>query len=162
MNKQDQIIIYSTNDGLSSVEVQIQDESVWLNRKQLSVLFDRDVKTLGKHLGNVFNEGELKKDTTVAKFATVQNEGNRKVTRLVEHYNLDVIISVGYRVKSKRGTQFRIWANTILKDYLIKGYAVNKKRLQQTKQQLQELKKIVQLQENVISEYQLETDEAQG
>ncbi len=162
MDRQDQIVIYSTNDGLSYVEVYIQDETVWLNRKQLSELFDRDIKTLGKHLSNVFKEGELDKNTTVAKFATVQNEGNREVTREVEHYNLDVIISVGYRVKSKRGTQFRIWANKILKDYLVKGYAVNEKLLRESNKKLNEFKKIVQLQEKVISEYQLETDEAQG
>ncbi|MGV8947276.1 MAG: RhuM family protein [Lutibacter sp.] len=162
MNEQEQIIIYQTEDGSSSVLVQVQDETVWLNRKQLSELFDRDIKTLGKHLGNVFKEGELDKNTTVAKFATVQIEGDREVTREVEHYNLDVIISVGYRVKSKRGTQFRIWANKVLKEYLIQGFAINEKSLKQTKQQLQELKKIVQLQENVISEYHLETDEAQG
>lgn len=162
MDRQDQIVIYSTNDGLSYVEVYIQDETVWLNRKQLSELFDRDIKTLGKHLSNVFKEGELDKNTTVAKFATVQNEGNREVTREVEHYNLDVIISVGYRVKSKRGTQFRIWANKILKDYLVKGYAVNEKLLKESNQKLNEFKKIVQLQEKVISEYRLDTDEAQG
>ncbi|MBE0424821.1 MAG: virulence RhuM family protein [Lutibacter sp.] len=162
MDRQDQIVIYSTNDGLSYVEVHIQDETVWLNRKQLSDLFDRDIKTLGKHLSNVFKEGELDKNTTVAKFATVQNEGNREVTREVEHYNLDVIISVGYRVKSKRGTQFRIWANKILKDYLVRGYAVNEKLLKESNQKLNEFKKIVQLQEKVISEYRLDTDEAQG
>jgi len=162
MSKQEQIVIYSTNDGLSSVEVQIQDESVWLNRKQLSELFDRDVKTLGKHIGNVFKEGEIDKKATVANFATVQNEGNRKVSRFVEHYNLDVIISVGYRVKSKRGTQFRIWANKVLKDYLIKGYAVNERLLKESNQKLKEFKKIVQLQENVITEYKLENNEAQG
>lgn len=162
MDRQDQIAIYSTNDGLSYVEVYIQDETVWLNRKQLSELFDRDIKTLGKHLSNVFKEGELDKNTTVAKFATVQNEGNREVTREVEHYNLDVIISVGYRVKSKRGTQFRIWANKILKDYLVRGYAVNEKLLKESNQKLNEFKKIVQLQEKVISEYRLDTDEAQG
>ncbi len=162
MSEQEQIVIYVANDGLTAIEVQVQDESVWLNRKQLSELFDRDIKTLGKHLSNVFNEGELNKDATVAKFATVQIEGDREVTREIEHYNLDVIISVGYRVKSKRGTQFRIWANKILKDYLIKGFSINEKRLQQATQQLQELKKVVQIQEKVISEYHLESDEAQG
>jgi hypothetical protein len=162
MEEQGQIVIYQAEDGLSSIEVQILDETVWLNRKQLSELFDRDIKTLGKHLNNVFKEGELDKNATVAKFATVQYEGNREVARDVEHYNLDVIISVGYRVKSKKGTQFRIWANKLLKDYLVKGYAINEKRLQQKTQQLAELKKVVQLQEKVISEYHLETDEAQG
>jgi len=162
MNKQEQIVIYQAKDGQTQIDVQIQNDSVWLNRNQLVVLFDRDIKTIGKHLTNVFKEGELDKESTVAKYATVQDEGDRKVKRYIEHYNLDVIISVGYRVKSKRGTQFRIWANKVLKDYLIQGFAINKKRLQQAKQQFKELKKIIQLQENVISEYQLETDETKG
>jgi hypothetical protein len=105
--------------------VKIEEETVWLNRQQISSLFDRDVKTIGKHINNVFSEGELIEKATVANFATVQKEGDRKVERQVEHYNLDVIISVGYRVKSKQGTQFRIWANNILKEYLLKGYAIN-------------------------------------
>jgi hypothetical protein len=91
----------------------------------MALLFGRDVKTLGKHINNVFLEGELDAIATVAKFATVQNEGGREVERQVEYYNLDVIISVGYRVKSKQGTQFRIWATRVLKDYLLKGYAIN-------------------------------------
>jgi hypothetical protein len=90
-------------------------------------LFGRDVKTIGKHINNVFLEGELIKDSTVANFATVQMEGDRKIERKIEHYNLDVIISVGYRVKSKQGTQFRIWATNVLRDYLLKGYALNQR-----------------------------------
>ena len=106
----------------------MKDETVWLNREQLSILFNRDIKTIGKHINNALKE-EL--DTsTVAKFATVQNEGNRKITRDIEYYNLDMIISIGYRVNSKRGIVFRKWANKILKDYLIKGYAINQKRLE--------------------------------
>ena len=109
------------------LEVNVKDETVWLNREQLSILFDRDIKTIGKHINNALKE-EL--DTsTVAKFATVQNEGNRKVTRDIEYYNLDMIISIGYRVKSQNGIIFRKWANKILKDYLIKGYAINQERL---------------------------------
>jgi hypothetical protein len=96
-----------------------------LNRQQIATLFNRDVKTIGKHINNVFSEGELERDSTVANFATVQNEGGRTVERQIEYYNLDIIISVGYRVKSKQGTQFRIWANQILKDYLLKGYSLN-------------------------------------
>ncbi len=105
----------------------MKDETVWLNREQLSQLFDRDIKTIGKHIHNALQE-ELD-DSTVAKFATVQKEGNREVEREIEYYNLDMIISVGYRVKSKNGILFRKWANQILKDYMIKGYAVNQKRL---------------------------------
>ena len=109
------------------LEVNLKDETVWLNREQLAKLFDRDIKTIGKHINNALKE-ELD-NSTVAKFATVQKEGNRNVTREVEYYNLDMIISVGYRVKSKNGVVFRKWANKVLKDYLIKGYAVNEKRL---------------------------------
>ena len=110
------------------LEVNMKDETVWLNREQLSILFDRDVKTIGKHINNALKE-ELD-SSTVAKFATVQNEGDRKVIRDIEYYNLDMIISVGYRVKSQNGIIFRRWANKILKDYMIKGYAINQKRLE--------------------------------
>lgn len=123
----DEIIIYQADETSTSIEVRIEEETVWLNRQQISTLFERDVKTIGKHINNVFEEGELDKSSTVANFATVQNEGGRKVERQIEYYNLDVIISIGYRVKSKRGTQFRIWANKVLKDYLLKGYAVNQR-----------------------------------
>ena len=123
----DEIIIYQIDEESTRIEVRLEEETVWLNRQQISTLFERDVKTIGKHINNVFDEGELEKSSTVAKFATVQNEGGRKVERIIEYYNLDIIISVGYRVKSKRGTQFRIWANKILKDYLLKGYAVNQR-----------------------------------
>ena len=109
------------------LEVNVKDDTVWLNREQISQLFDRDIKTIGKHINTALKE-ELD-NSTVAKFATVQKEGNRKVTREIEYYNLDMIISVGYRVKSKNGIIFRKWANQILKDYLLKGYAVNQKRL---------------------------------
>ena len=110
------------------LEVNMKDETVWLNREQLAQLFDRDIKTIGKHINNALNE-ELD-SSTVAKFATVQKEGTREVTRNIEYYNLDMIISIGYRVKSKNGIIFRKWANKVLKDYLLKGYAVNQKRLE--------------------------------
>jgi hypothetical protein len=121
----DEIILYRPNELAEHIEVRLDDETVWLNRNQIAVLFGRDIKTVGKHIVNVFNEGELEEKSTVAKIATVQNEGERKVERQIEFYNLDVIISVGYRVKSKQGTQFRIWANRILKEYLLKGYSIN-------------------------------------
>ena len=122
-----EIVLYQSDELASRIEVRIEADTVWLNRHQLATLFGRDVKTIGKHINNVFSEGELDENTTVANFATVQNEGGRMVERQVEHYNLDVIISVGYRVKSKQGTQFRIWANNVLKDYLLKGYALNQR-----------------------------------
>jgi prophage maintenance system killer protein len=135
-----EIKIFQAKDNQVEVTVQFDNETVWLNRNQLATLFDRDIKTIGKHITNVFKEGELTKEATVAKYATVQKEGDREVTREIEHYNLDVIISVGYRVKSQRGTQFRIWANSVLKDYLVKGYAINEKRLAQKEQEVQILK----------------------
>lgn len=123
----DEIILYQADELSTHVEVIVQDDTVWLNRQQISTLFDRDVKTIGKHINNVFREGELEKTATIANFATVQHEGGRKVERQIEYYNLDVIISVGYRVKSQRGTQFRIWANKVLKEYLLRGYAINQR-----------------------------------
>lgn len=122
-----EIILYRPNELSEHIEVMLENETVWLNRQQMALLFGRDVKTLGKHINNVFSEGELNAIATVAKFATVQNEGGRRVERQVEYYNLDVIISVGYRVKSKQGTQFRIWATNVLRDYLLKGYAINQR-----------------------------------
>jgi hypothetical protein len=122
-----EIVIYQADRLATSIDVRIEEETVWLNRQQISLLFNRDVKTIGKHINNVFLEEELEKNPTVANFATVQNEGGRIVERVIEYYNLDVIISVGYRVKSKQGTQFRIWANKVLKDYLLKGYALNQR-----------------------------------
>ena len=154
--------IYIGKDGRSQIEVKFDKETVWLNRHQLASLFNRDIKTIGKHINNVFEEGELKQKATVAKFATVQKEGKRTVEREIEHYNLDVIISVGYRVKSKQGTQFRQWATQRLKDYLVKGYAINEQRLKASQQQLSDLKKSISLLENVVKQKQLTTDEAVG
>lgn len=133
-----EIIIYQADELAAHIEVRVLDETVWLNRHQISLLFDRDIKTIGKHINNVFLERELTKNSTVANFATVQYEGGRKVERQIEFYNLDVIISVGYRVKSKRGTQFRIWANKILRDYLLKGYALNQ-RMNRIENQIENL-----------------------
>jgi len=102
-----EILLYQSNELLERIEVRLVEDTVWLNRQQIALLFGRDLKTIGKHINNVFSEGELEAVSTVANFATVQLEGNRKVERQIEFYNLDVIISVGYRVKSKQGTQFR-------------------------------------------------------
>lgn len=123
--EQGEIILYQP-DETTRLEVRMENETVWLNRQQLSELFGRDIKTIGKHINNALKE-ELKDMATVAKFATVQKEGDRCVTRQVEYYNLDLILSVGYRVKSYRGVQFRRWANGVLKDYLLKGYSVNQR-----------------------------------
>ena len=126
-NKTNEIVLFETSDGVIKLSVPVVDETVWLNRNQMADLFGRDVKTIGKHIGNALKE-ELD-NSTVAKIATVQTEGNREVEREIEYYNLDMIISVGYRVKSQRGIEFRRWANRILKEYIIRGYAINDKRL---------------------------------
>ncbi|MGN0691308.1 MAG: RhuM family protein [Oscillospiraceae bacterium] len=125
------IVIFESEDKSVCISVKMTDDSVWLNRNQIAELFGRDVKTIGKHINNTLKEELSEDDSTVAKFATVQLEGDREVTRDIEYYNLDVIISVGYRVKSKRGIEFRKWANRVLKDYIIKGYAVNNNRINQ-------------------------------
>ena len=138
MNK-NEIILFETADNEVSLQVQMKDETVWLTRNQMAELFDRDVKTIGKHISNALKE-ELD-GSTVTKFATVQTEGNREVTREIEYYNLDMIISVGYRVKSQRGVEFRRWANSVLKEYILKGYAVNDKRINQLGQIVQIMKR---------------------
>jgi hypothetical protein len=123
---QNKIEIYQDSDGSNQIKVQFDGDTVWLNRNQLSQLFNRDVKTIGKHLTQIFIEGELSKQAVVAKFGTTTTDGK---TYQIEHFNLDVIISVGYRVKSREGTQFRIWANRIPKEHLINGYTLNQRRL---------------------------------
>ena len=125
MDHTEKIVLYTSNDGVIQLEVQHEGETLWLNRQQLAQLFDRDVKTIGKHIDNALSEELEGIEGTVAKFATVQLEGSRWVTRQVEHYNLEVITSVGYRVKSRRGVEFRRWANRILRDFLLKGYALS-------------------------------------
>lgn len=116
--------MYTTEDGLTKIETTFDEDTVWLSLEQMAELFQRDKSTISKHIKNIFEEGELSQAATVAKFATVQTEGTRTVERIIDYYNLDVIISVGYRVKSHRGTQFRIWAMGILKEYMKKGDAL--------------------------------------
>ena len=125
MENQGEIVLYQPDKEVK-LEVRLENETVWLNRLQLAELFARDVKTIGKHINNALKE-ELADMATVAKFAIVQNEGGREVTRHIEFYNLDMILSVGYRVKSNRGVEFRRWANKVLKEYLLKGYSVNQR-----------------------------------
>lgn len=127
------IVIYKNKDGKISVDVQLLDDTLWLSLNQIAHLFERDKSVISRHLGNIFNEKELDKSSAVAKFATVQGEGRREVNRQIEYYNLDVIISVGYRVNSKRGTEFRRWASQVLNDHLIKGFTINQNNLNDTK-----------------------------
>jgi prophage maintenance system killer protein len=142
MNKDNEIVLFETEDKEIKLNVTVDQDTVWLNRNQMAELFGRDIKTIGKHINNALKE-ELD-NSTVAKFATVQNEGGREVERNIEYYNLEMIISVGYRVKSKRGIEFRRWANMVLKDYILKGYAVNDKRLEA-------LQKTIEIQSKMIS-----------
>ncbi|WP_315367742.1 virulence RhuM family protein [Prevotella koreensis] len=124
----DNMLIYQSEDGKIKIDVRFENETVWLSLDQMATLFGRDKSTISRHIKNVFEEGELPNEATVANFATVQVEGNREVVRNIDYYNLDVIISVGYRVKSQQGTQFRIWATQRLKEYIIKGFTLNDER----------------------------------
>jgi len=157
-----EITIFKTEDGKTEIQVKLENDTVWLNLMQLTELFDRDKSVISRHINNVYRENELGKSSTVANFATVQFEGGRTVERNIEYYNLDVIISVGYRIKSQRGTQFRIWANKILKDYLIKGYSINEKRLVQQNEQLRQLQNSVKLLGQVLNHKELSGDESTG
>ena len=120
-----QFLLYQTPDGDSQIEVKLQDDTVWLSLDQMAELFQRNKSTISRHITNVLEDGELQEEATIANFATVQNEGTRKVERVIAYYNLDMIISVGYRVHSYRGVQFRIWATKVLKEYIVKGFAMN-------------------------------------
>ena len=135
-----EIIIYRPNEVDEHIEVRLENETVWLNQTQMAMLFGQTKQNISLHINNCFNEGELDRFSTVKESLIVRVEGQRKVTRKVEFYNLDVIISVGYRVKSKHGTQFRIWATTILREYLLKGYAINQ-RVDRIENNLEELTK---------------------
>ena len=130
MNEKNYEIVKFNDEGLElDVNVSAKEETVWLTKEQMSILFDRDRSVISRHINNVFKDGELDKKRTCAFFAQVQIEGSREITRRVEYYNLDMIISVGYRVKSKRGIIFRKWATNVLKEYLLKGYVLNENRV---------------------------------
>jgi len=127
MNNKNEIILYRSGELAEHIEVRVDEETVWLTLNQIAQLFNRDKSVISRHLRNIYNEGELSQYATVAKNATVQTEAGRKVKREIDYYNLDAILSVGYRVNSKQGTQFRIWATNVLRDYLLKGYALNQR-----------------------------------
>ena len=151
------IVIYQAVDGQTELEVHLEGETVWLSQAQMAELFDRDRTVIGKHISNIYREKELDRDTTCAKFAHMGNETDQLYE--TTHYSLDVIISVGYRVKSHRGTQFRMWANKVLKEYLIKGYAINNNV---QVEQLEELKRTIAIMRNVILEKSVSKSEALG
>ncbi len=138
--EENKIVIYQTEDGQTQIDVRLDNDTVWLTQAQMVELFQTTKQNVSLHVGNVFKEGELEQESTVKEYLTVQKEGLREVARKVKYYNLDVIISVGYRVKSKRGTAFRIWARNVLKDFLVKGYAVNERM---RKEQIGELRQLV-------------------
>lgn len=157
--KKGEIVIYRTPEGKMELEVKLEHETLWLHQYQLAELFETDRSSLVKHITNIYRTGELSEDSTCAKFAQVRLEGKRRVTRQVLHYNLDMILSVGYRVNSKRGTQFRIWANNVLKEYLAKGYALNEKRLIEREKELHALKTGIQLLERTIANQARQLDQ---
>ena len=155
MNTENQIVIYQADDGSTQINVQFEQDTVWLTQGQMAELFERDRTVIGRHISNVFSENELDETVVCAKFAHTTQHGaikGKSQSKDVQYYNLDVIISVGYRVKSKQGTQFRIWANNILKEYLVQGYAVNEKRLAQKEQEVQLLKNGIQILSRAIEE----------
>ncbi len=128
-NFKSEVVIFNDSDISLEVNISPTEETVWLSLNDVSELFEKNKSTISRHINNIFNEGELDKSSTVAKNATVQIEGNREIIRDIDYYNLDVVISVGYRVKSKRATRFRKWATSVLKDYAIKGYAINNNKI---------------------------------
>ncbi|MEK6477092.1 virulence protein RhuM/Fic/DOC family protein [Catalinimonas sp. 4WD22] len=158
MDNNNPIEIFATEDGSTEIQVRLQQDTAWLSLNQMTELFDRDKSVISRHLANVFKEGELKRNSVVAKFATTAADGK---TYQVEYFNLDVIISVGYRVKSKRGTQFRIWASNVLRQYLVQGYALNQKRLlEQQQAQMNKLQQAIRMISEMPERTELSTDEA--
>lgn len=157
--KNSDIRIYQLEDGRTEINVQLDNETVWLNMNQMVELFERDKSVVSRHISNIFKEKELERKSVVAKNATTASDGK---TYQVDYYNLDVIISVGYRIKSQRGTQFRIWANQIIREYLIKGYSINEKRLSQQNEQLKELQESVKILGDVLNYKVLTNDESIG
>ncbi len=155
-----EVVVYEAPDGTIRVDVRLERETVWLTQQQMAELFGRERSVVTKHIRNAFKEGELDPGATSAKFAQVQSEGGRTVSREVDHYNLDVIISVGYRVKSLRGTQFRIWATTTLRDHLLRGYTLNERRLQE--RGFTEIEQAVGLLARTLTSRALVTDEGRA
>jgi prophage maintenance system killer protein len=153
-----EIVIYQTPDNQTQVEVQFEGETFWLSLNQIAELFGRDKSVISRHISKIYKDGELDTGATVAKNATVQIEAGREVTRTIEYYNLDAILSVGYRVNSKRGTQFRQWATQRLKDYLVQGYAINEKRLAEKLQQVEYLKTGIRILSRAITQQATEAD----
>ncbi len=162
MASKGEVVIFKSPEGETELSVNLKDETVWLTPVQMSKLFGKARPTILEHIKNVYSEAELDSSSTCRKFQQVKFEGKRKITRNIDHYNLDVIISVGYRVKSKRGTQFRIWANKVLKEYLVKGYALNEKKLKEQANKVKELEKSIEVFKRIADNHQLGQDEFAG
>ena len=157
-----QIEIFKSDDGLTQIEVQVEKDTVWLNQYQISDLFVTDRTSIARHILSIYRTNELDENSTCAKIAQVRKEGKRTITRQIGIYNLDVILSIGYRVNSDRGRQFRIWANRVLSNYLIKGYALNEKKLKEKNEQLNELKRSLKVLGEVLNYKVLTNDESVG
>jgi prophage maintenance system killer protein len=151
----DKVVIYQSADGEASLAVRLEQETVWLSQKQMAELLDKDSDTIGLHIRNIYKEGELEPGATTEESSVVQNEGGRKVQRKLKFYNLDVIISVGYRVKSQRGTQFRQWATRVLREHLVEGYTINQNRIEEQAQKLSEMQQAVDLLSRTLEQQQL-------
>ena len=156
MNEEKKIVIYQTEDGQTQIDVRLENDTVWLTQAQMAELFETDRTSIVRHINNIYRVDELGREATCAKIAQVQTEGKRQVTRTIPYFNLDMIISVGYRVNSKRGVKFRQWANRVLKEYLVKGYAVNERI---RKEQIGELRQLIGMVGRAIQNKQIEPDE---
>jgi prophage maintenance system killer protein len=154
-----EIVLYQAPDGKAALDVRLDGETLWLNLNQMTGLFERDKSVISRHLGNIFKSGELERSSVVAFFATTAADGK---TYSVEYFDLDAIISVGYRVNSKRGTQFRIWATNVLRDHLVRGFTLNEKRLREQEQKLEDLRRTVGLLEQTVAHQAIGLDEAKG
>jgi len=157
-----QIEIYQNKDNKTEIEVQFDNETFWMNQKQIAEVFGTKIPAINKHINNIINEGELRPEATISILEIVQKEGKREVARKVDFYNLDMIISVGYRVNSSKATQFRIWATERLKNYLVKGFAVNEKRVKEYQENLIELRKTIKLIQDSVELKELSTLESKG
>jgi len=155
-----EMVIYTSPEGTANIDVRLEAETLWLSQKMMSELFDKDSDTIGLHLKNIYSEEELEESSTTEVFSVVQKEGKRDVTRRVKFYNLDAILSVGYRVNSRRGTQFRIWASRVLKEHLIEGYTINQKRLAEQQSRIARLKESIRLVERSLLEQAETIDDA--
>ncbi len=155
-------IKFAIEENNNCIDVNLNEDTVWLSLNQMAELFQRDKSVISRHIKNIYLTEELYRDSTVAFFATVQNENGRQVKREIEYFNLDVIISIGYRVNSKRGTQFRIWATNVLKDHLVRGYTLNERKLAEKIEKFEELQNTIKILERTVNNQQLALDEAKG